>query len=342
MLFSVLIPVYNTSKYIDECIQSILSQTEKDFEIVLIDDGSTDNSGEICDSYAERYSFVRVIHKKNEGLMMTRRRGFIEAKGDYFICLDSDDYLCDNQAFAKIKKMIVSQECDLVLYNYLKEKETRDKDQRMILFDKEDGYVFEEREKGLLYEKLLIGSGLNNIWIKAVSRTAVDIETDYSQWQPNICRGEDMFQTFPMLTNAHRIGYVKDILIHYRWTANSISNNPRLKFYDAYRTIYMREDEYILKWKIDDELAHKTRKKRIPVILGIVVGGYRAMKDTSQKKKWSNFVTKLSKDSYFHEMFSKENTRDSLMYYRILGALIKGNHQLLLRAMIDLQSVNSK
>ena len=94
MLFSVLIPVYNTSKYLDECINSVLSQTEKNFEIVLLNDGSTDNSGDICDSYAEKYpDFIRVIHKENEGLMMTRRRGFKEAKGDYFICLDSDDYL---------------------------------------------------------------------------------------------------------------------------------------------------------------------------------------------------------------------------------------------------------
>ena len=124
MLFSVLIPVYNTSKYLDECINSVLSQTEKDFEIVLLNDGSTDNSGDICDSYAEKYpDFIRVIHKENEGLMMTRRRGFKEAKGDYFICLDSDDYLRDNNALLKIKKMIVEKGCDLVVYNYLAEKQ---------------------------------------------------------------------------------------------------------------------------------------------------------------------------------------------------------------------------
>lgn len=340
MLFSVLIPVYNTSKYLDECVQSVLAQSEKDYEIVLVDDGSTDNSGEICDSYAEKYPFVRVVHKQNEGLMMTRRRGFQEAKGEYFICLDSDDYLCDNEALTKIKKMIVEKNCDLVLYNYLMEKETKDKNQRISLFDKPDGYVFDEKQ--VLYEKLLIGRDLNAMWIKAVSRECVDINVNYYQWKPYICRGEDLFQSFPMLTNAKRIGYISDILLNYRWTESSISNNPKLKFYDAYKTIYTREDEYIKIWGIDDALAHKARAKRIPIILGIVVGGYRSTKDTLPVEEWNDFIDSLSKDEFVYKLFSKENTRDILPYYRLLGALIKGNHKFLLKRTIESQGFLSK
>lgn len=340
MLFSVLIPVYNTSKYLDECIQSVLAQSEKDFEIVLIDDGSTDNSGEICDSYAGKYSFIRVIHKQNEGLMMTRRRGFQEAKGEYFICLDSDDYLCDNEALTKIKKMIVEKNCDLVLYNYLMEKETKDMNQRISLFDKPDGYVFEEKQ--VLYEKLLIGRDLNAMWIKAVSRECVDINVNYYQWKPYICRGEDLFQSFPMITNAKRIGYISDILLHYRWTESSISNNPKLKFYDAYKTIYTREDEYIRIWNIDDSLAHKARAKRIPIILGIVVGGYHSTKDNLPIEEWNAFIERLSTDEFIDKLFTKANMKDSLTYYKFLGALIKGNHKYLLKRTIDIQSFLSK
>lgn len=340
MLFSVLIPVYNTSKYLNECVESVLAQSEDDYEIVLVDDGSTDSSGEICDSYAEKYPFVRVIHKKNEGLMMTRRRGFQEAKGDYFICLDSDDYLCDNEALAKIKKMIVEKKTDLVLYNYLMEKETRDKNQRISLFDKPDGYLFEEKQ--VLYEKLLIGRDLNAIWIKAVSRECVDIDVNYYQWKPFICRGEDLFQSFPMITNAKRIGYISDILLHYRWTESSISNNPKLKFYDAYKTIYTREDEYIRIWNIGDSLAHKAREKRIPIILGLVVGGYKSTKDNLSIEEWNAFIDRLSKDEFVDKLFSKENTKNVLLYYRLLGALLKGNHKFLLKRTIELQGFLSK
>ena len=342
MLFSVLIPVYNTSKYLDECVQSVLAQSEKDYEIVLLDDGSIDNSGEICDSYAEKYSFIRVVHKQNEGLMMTRRRGFQEAKGDYFICLDSDDYLCDADALSKIKKMIVEKNCNMVLYNFLMEKETRDKDQQISLFEKPNGFVFDSKEKLALYEKLLMGRDLNPMWIKAVSRECVDIDTDYYQWKAYICRGEDLFQSFPMLSNAQRIGYIDNILLHYRWTESSISNNPKLKFYDAYKTIYAREDEYIKIWGIDDALAHKARAKRIPIILGIVVGGYRSTKDNLPVEEWNVFIDRLSKDEFVDKLFSKENTIDVLPYYRLLGALIKGNHKFLLKRTIELQGFLSK
>lgn len=341
MLFSVLIPVYNTSKYLEECIHSVLLQTEKDYEIVLIDDGSTDNSGDICDRYANEYSFIRVIHKRNEGLMMTRRRGFQEARGEYFICLDSDDYLCDNDAFAKIKRMIVENGCDLVVYNYLMEKGPGEQDKAITLFDLPDGYIFEGEDKQILYNKTLIGGFFNNMWIKAPKRDCVDIDVDYSQWQPLICRGEDLFQSYPILNNAKKIGYINSVLLHYRWTESSISNNPKLKFYDAYKTIYMRQEEYIRTWSISDKIAHESRIKQIPMILEIVTGGYNAINDNITVDEWNTFIERLSKDEYIHQLFSSENTKEVIPFYRLLGALIKGNHKLLLGRVIQLQHIIS-
>lgn len=90
---SVLVPVYNVEAYLKECVESILSQTFTDFELILCDDGSKDLSGEICDEFAQQDPRVRVIHKENEGLLWTRRRMFQEAKGEYFICIDSDDWV---------------------------------------------------------------------------------------------------------------------------------------------------------------------------------------------------------------------------------------------------------
>lgn len=343
MLFSILVPVYNTSKYLDECVQSVLSQSEKDFEIVLIDDGSTDNSGVMCDEYAKNYpDKIRVIHKKNEGLMMTRRRGFKEAKGEYCVCLDSDDFLCDKDALKKIKRMIIEQDCDLVIYNYFMEKESRDKDKDIILFDLPDGYIFEGDDKHVLYDKLIAGGFFCNIWIKAAKRSIIDVDVDYSVWKKDICRGEDLFQTFPMLTNAKKVGYVKDILIHYRWTESSISNNPKLKFYNAFRTIYLREEEYINKWNLNENIINKARKSRIPNIIGIVVGGYKAKKSTSGKKEWLDFIDELSKDDFIKSTFSKKNTEGTLLYYKLLGRLILGNHKFLLQRTIDFQTFVSK
>ena len=90
---SVIVPVYNGERYLHECIDSIIGQTFKDFELILVDDGSSDSSGTICDEYAIRDSRVRVIHKENEGINATRRRGVREAKGIWINFCDNDDSL---------------------------------------------------------------------------------------------------------------------------------------------------------------------------------------------------------------------------------------------------------
>ena len=93
MLYSFVVPIYNVKKYLKRCIESIINQTYNKIEILLIDDGSTDNSLEICYSYAKIDSRIRVFHKENGGLSDTRNYGINEAKGDYIIFVDSDDFI---------------------------------------------------------------------------------------------------------------------------------------------------------------------------------------------------------------------------------------------------------
>lgn len=95
MLFSVIVPVYNVAEWLVECIESILKQTYSDYELILVDDGSTDESGKLCDEYAGKYSRIRVIHKKNGGLSEARNFGEEVAKGEYLLFVDSDDYIAE-------------------------------------------------------------------------------------------------------------------------------------------------------------------------------------------------------------------------------------------------------
>lgn len=92
-LISVVIPVYNVEKYLRECVDSVLAQTYRNFEIVLVDDGSPDNSGSICDDYASKHQNIKVVHKKNEGLGFARNSGMEVCQGKYVFFLDSDDSL---------------------------------------------------------------------------------------------------------------------------------------------------------------------------------------------------------------------------------------------------------
>ena len=92
-LISVVIPVYNVEKYLQRCVTSVTEQSYSNLEIILVDDGSVDNSGAICDDFAKKDKRIRVIHKENEGLGLTRNVGIKAATGNYICFIDSDDYI---------------------------------------------------------------------------------------------------------------------------------------------------------------------------------------------------------------------------------------------------------
>lgn len=107
MLISVIVPIYNVEKYIRRCIDSIVSQTYKNLEIILVDDGSPDKCPQICDEYAKKDNRIIVLHKENSGLSDARNAGLDIAKGEYFIFIDSDDYVTEN--FVDVLYMTASQ-----------------------------------------------------------------------------------------------------------------------------------------------------------------------------------------------------------------------------------------
>lgn len=114
---SIIVPVYQVEKYIRQCIDSILNQTFRDFELILVDDGSRDNSGRICDEYARIDSRVRVIHKLNGGLSDARNRGLEEAVGEYFLFVDSDDYIAPTMV-EKLYGSILKENADIAICNF--------------------------------------------------------------------------------------------------------------------------------------------------------------------------------------------------------------------------------
>lgn len=113
--FSIIIPVYNVEKYLSECIDSVLHQNFSNYEIILVDDGSTDSSGQICDEYAQKYSNIKVIHKENGGLSDARNFGIKEAKGEYLMFLDSDDFWEGTTILSDLSKIIDEEKSDLII-----------------------------------------------------------------------------------------------------------------------------------------------------------------------------------------------------------------------------------
>jgi glycosyltransferase involved in cell wall biosynthesis len=118
-LISIIIPVYNCSKYINKCIDSIINQKGVDYEILLIDDGSTDSSGNICDLYAKKHKNIMVYHKENEGVSAARNTGIDKCRGEYITFVDSDDFLEPNALSLKLKKLI-ELDVDIVIGSFNK------------------------------------------------------------------------------------------------------------------------------------------------------------------------------------------------------------------------------
>lgn len=114
---SIIVPVYQVEKYISQCIESILAQTFTDFELILVDDGSKDNSGKICDEYAEKDKRIRVLHKENGGLSDARNKGLDNASGNYFMFVDSDDYIAPNMAEC-LYQNIIKEDADIAACNF--------------------------------------------------------------------------------------------------------------------------------------------------------------------------------------------------------------------------------
>lgn len=118
MLISVVVPVYNVKEYVDRCIASILGQTYRNFELILVDDGSSDGSGAVCDKYATEDSRVRVFHKTNGGVSSARNLGIAMAQGEYIAFVDSDDWL-EADYFEQVAQVLVRERPQLLMNNYV-------------------------------------------------------------------------------------------------------------------------------------------------------------------------------------------------------------------------------
>lgn len=250
MKFSILVPVYNVEKYIAECLNSLLGQTFKDFEIILVDDGSTDCSGEICDAYKSQYpDHITVIHTPNRGVMLSRRCAIQHAKGDIFVFVDSDDYV-DVHLLERLNAVFESQTPDMVIYGFYRFQDGNNEDEKVIHLPYENFYTINQKEEALAFrKKFVIDHICTNMWQKAVRRSIVDIEQDYSQWKTSKC--EDVIESFPLIECAEKIIFLDEPLYHYRKSDETITATVGPKDLYDYVMCTNRSLYYIDRWFCD-------------------------------------------------------------------------------------------
>lgn len=239
MKLSVIIPVYNVESFLPACLDSLCFQIKDDVEVILVDDGSTDSSGRICDEYATCYPFISVIHQQNQGLGAARNAGMTIAKGDYIAWIDSDDYVAATWV-SKILAAIETTHADVIFFDLIKFDRNWSK---TFCYGKTTGFIPQEQ----FLENLLSDVRMKSYtWQKVVQRDFVIPAPFLEEKKPL----EDFEVAYRLFKNINTVYYIAEPLYYYRVRANSLSrgNNFELVWY-CYELAIKREKEVDVRYK---------------------------------------------------------------------------------------------
>lgn len=261
-LVSIIVPIYNIESYIAQCIGSIINQTYKNIEIVLVNDGSTDKSGEICDLYANMDKRIHVIHTQNDGLIVARKRGVEYANGDYILFIDGDDWIDENMVSSLLNYAILNN-VDIVTSGCIREYRNSSAE----YFDsvREGEYITRE-EMAYLYKNIIFFEnttewGILPFIVTKLIRSDIAHEV-YLDIPMEIKMGEDMAGTLPCLVRAHRIFVIHKAFYHYRQREDSINHSSDMNYYKKINNLYL----FLLK-TIKGSICEAVLKKQIDAYL---------------------------------------------------------------------------
>lgn len=254
-LISIIIPVFNSEKTLSRCLDSVLKQTYKNIEIILINDGSTDNSLKICKEYEKKDRRIKVIDKNNEGIATSRNIGIKSSKGKYIGFIDSDDFIESNM-YEVLYKNLIKYNADIAICQYTKEKnkiEVKNNKSKAIIMDNQEALI-----------KLLDDKEINSfVWNKLISK---DLLLNITFPDGKVF--EDLATMHKIIASAKKVVY--DSYIGYHYIVNelsitkSISEKMLLDYIDA---IHMLVSGIELELKDSKELISQTYAKYIVNVL---------------------------------------------------------------------------
>lgn len=217
--FSIIIPVYNTEAYLSKCVGSVLEQTFKDYEIILVDDGSPDNCPRLCDEYEEKNKCIKTVHKKNGGLSEARNTGIKIATGKYVMFLDSDDFWCDIDCLKKIKNKLSDKNTDILIFGKKKFYPNKNYYSREMIMCSTEDLSAKQTVQCLMEKNIFVACA----WDKVISRELIEEKGLY--FVPGQV-GEDIEWCIKILLCAPKIDIINECFYAYRQqNVNSITAN---------------------------------------------------------------------------------------------------------------------
>lgn len=320
MRYSILIPVYNVEAYIENCLETVFDQTYRNYEVVLVDDGSTDCSGQICDKYKEKYPDIcKVLHKENAGLISARREGIRLAESDYCIFVDSDDFV-ETTLLETVDNYISRHEdVDMLLYSYRYHRNGKRAERYPVAAM--SGQLWEGTAKKAVYEKFITTTAFTSIWTKAIKTSILKEDpTDYTQYY-KYNMSEDILQALYPLTAAKKIMYIDDVLYNYRINDESISRSfyPATIKNKSTLHVYKKIEEYLPLWGMDTLDTRNKLKARWFNDFMYMMSRYYESAETEDDKtailqyNWDDFLPE--------EAFHKDNQYENESYKKLYSWL---------------------
>lgn len=319
---SIIVPSYNSKKYLNDCIASLERQSDKNFEVILVDDGSIDGSADLCDEIAESTELsVKVIHQKNQGQIKARLNGVKEATGNYCMFLDSDDLLRED-AIEMVHDCARQYQAEMIIFNATRFDRNREQ-----LFWNDYTPVTSRLDKRQVLYDVIGANRFNNICFKA-------IKTEIMKGVKNadshgLATKEDLLMQLPVFDRVKTIVYLPEALYRYRYNENSVTNTwESVNDYGAVCFLIRKLRAYGKKWKVLEykSLTSKKFLEDIILIIKKLIGCKNTIPRTEKKAVLSGIANDKMFRKLIHEgiqlMSRKRRLVLWLLYYRMYHLLL--------------------
>ncbi len=301
-LISIIVPVYNVESYLEKCINSIINQSYKNLEIILVNDGSKDRSGEICDFYASKDDRIKIINKSNGGLSDARNCGLEVAKGEYIAFIDSDDWV-DKDLYKILYELIIKYNSDISVCSFKKAVSEGEN-----LNNINDEVVYTNITA---LEKIYADDGVDMVvaWNKLFKKDIL-----IGEKFPKGKIHEDVFLIPRLMYKAKSIAYTNKELIYYRVNPNSITNSE----FNIKRLDYIEALESTSRFYKDnnlDELYIKSVTAHIEAILSMSIDVKKSLK-FGKDEIFTRFIEKINENELIIKKYMNKKTKLKIKLFK--------------------------
>ncbi len=312
-MISIICPVYNSEKYIADCVNSVLRQSFHDWELILVDDGSTDDSLAMCEEFAKKDKRIKVFHKQNEGQWLTREFGIKKSSGDYFIFLDSDDML-EDFALLEISKRIEPDRPNMMLYDICKLDASGNKTCLQELYEEKTLTGVKD-----IVDFCFVMNNCISLCVYCFKRSFYDKIVFDASIDKTIKGQEDFLMLFNIVKCLDKLIVIPRVLYDYR--TNEMSTTKHLTVHDYLKNVQISNQIYseiFKKYNCDlKSYSFKIKKRLAYQPLSFIKRAYRELSKTEQKSSF-----KIVKRTLIYKAFTKKyrfESRKDRLIVRLFG-----------------------